>query len=154
MGDEIRAPARVSGEAAVVPGKDGLKGEDVVEEGGRVRDQEKTAAATKTSTTTAANPDEKSTQLPTGGEVEAAAAGVDDMERDNDDEEEDDKLPMSKGKCIALVITLAGAAFLNVSSLSSPWFSLFFFLHPPTHQPTSPSLAVYSHICQKPTSYP
>lgn len=43
------------------------------------------------------------------------AADQDDSVSD-DLQEEESKLPMSKARCIALVVTLTGAAFLNVSA--------------------------------------
>ena len=38
-------------------------------------------------------------------------------EEPHDDDDDEPKLPMSKARCIALVATVTGAAFLNVSCL-------------------------------------
>lgn len=63
---------------------------------------------------------------------------------DDEVEEEEPKLPMSKARCIALVITLAGAAFLNVRDLLVS-FSFFSSAFPPSLLVPHPS-SVHSHL--------
>lgn len=70
---------------------------------------------------------------------------------DEEAEEEEPKLPMSKARCIALVITLAGAAFLNVRDPLGSFLSFSFllsFLVP--HPPLLPSIAIYSPLDPNP----